>query len=401
MTKHPLLLLTGGIFALMVAMGIGRFAYTPLLPLMQQALFFTDADAGYLASSNYAGYLIGACLAGMLPLAKSKTFYVRTGLVVSIVTTLSMGLTTSYFLMLLLRLVSGVASAFIFVLASSIVLDKLAATGRTSWSGLFYSGVGLGIFFSTLFIPGLHHLFDWQGVWIGLAAVSALLALFIWLWLKDSPGPATKREQQISAMPAPPRKWLPWLIVSYGLEGLGYIVTGTFIVAIAANTPAFNGDATVVWTVVGLAAVPSCIIWSMLAKKTGYSKALMMAMVLQAVGIALPVFSLSQVSLLISASLFGATFIGITTLAATLGRQISPTNSNRVIGYLTAVYAGGQMIGPTLAGILSSYTGSYHSALIGAASAVFIGAFLLVGGIRYEQAAPNKERGHLHAIYKH
>ncbi|KEF36938.1 MULTISPECIES: YbfB/YjiJ family MFS transporter [Bacillaceae] len=390
MNNNPFSFLIGGIFSLMIAMGIGRFAYTPILPLMQEALTFTDSVAGYLASSNYAGYFVGAILTGVLPLKKHKTFYLRVSLVASIITTCMMGLTQAYILMLIIRFISGVASAFIFVLASSIVLDKLASAGKTNWSGYFYSGVGFGIFFSTLFIPSFNDLYMWEGVWVGLAIVSSILTIFVWFWLKDSPNSNVKKDVQIVITQAPPLKWLTWLIIAYGLEGLGYIVTGTFIVSIAEKTPIFSIDSAIVWMVVGLGAIPSCIIWSTLAKKWGYVKSLVFSMILQSIGIALPAFWLSQSSLLISALLFGATFMGITTLATTLARQMSPSNSSRIIGYLTAIYAAGQMIGPTIAGILLSYTQSFNLALIGAASVVFIGSMLLVSGIRFDRI-PNLE----------
>ena len=104
-------------------------------------------------------------------------------------------------------------------------------------------------------------------------------------------------------------------------------------------------------------------------------------MILQAIGIALPVIWTSQTSLILSALLFGATFMGITALTTTLARQMIPTNSSRIIGYLTAIYAIGQMIGPTIAGALMSFSQSYHAALIGAASVVLIGALSLISGI--------------------
>ncbi|KGR92333.1 MFS transporter [Ureibacillus massiliensis 4400831 = CIP 108448 = CCUG 49529] len=385
MNKQPVLLLVGGIFSLMIAMGIGRFAYTPILPLMQNALSFTDALAGFLASSNYAGYLAGAILAGALPLNKHKTHYLRVSLIVSVITTFAMGLSHSYILMLILRLVSGVVSAFIFVLASSIVLDRLARAGKTNWSGFFYSGVGLGIFFSTFFIPSLNSSFGWEGVWIGLAIVSTLLSVFVWRWLNDSISTEVNKKNPVNELPVPPVKWLPWLMIAYGLEGLGYIVTGTFIVSIAQNTSTFHIDSSLVWIVVGFGAIPSCFVWSSLAKKYGFVKSLVLSMILQAIGIALPVFWSTQTSLFISALLFGATFMGITTLATTLVRQMSPTNSSRIIGYLTAIYATGQMIGPTVAGILTSFTQSYNAALIGAASVVFVGALFLISGIRFDK----------------
>src|SRR5699024_8632699 len=143
------------------------------------------------------------------------------------------------------------------------------------------------------------------------------------------------------------------------LEGLGYIVTGTFIVAIAEKSTVFSGDATFVWLVVGLAAIPSCFIWSLLAKKWGFVKSLVIAMILQSLGIVAPVIWMNKASLVISALLFGATFMGIATLATTLGRQMNPSDSSRIIGYLTTSLAIGQMIGPSIAGILSSATQSY------------------------------------------
>lgn len=390
MNKRPFLFLIGGIFALMIAMGIGRFAYTPLLPLMQNALSLTDAAMGYLASSNYAGYFAGAILTGVLPLKKHKTIYLRISLMVSILTTCMMGFSHSYILMLIVRFISGVASAFIFVLASSIVLDKLADSGKTNWSGFLYSGVGMGIFFSTLFIPSINRLFMWEGVWVGLAIVSAILLIFVWLWLKESPNTNVKKDEQNGIIQAPPLKWLPYLIFAYGLEGLGYIITGTFIVSIAEKTSIFFMDPAFVWMVVGLAAIPSCIFWSTLAKKWGFVKSLVFSMILQSIGIALPAFVLNQSSLIISSLLFGATFMGISTLTTTLARQMNPLNSSRIIGYLTAFYAAGQMIGPTIAGILASYTQSFNSALIGAAGVVFIGSVLLVSGIRFDRM-PNIE----------
>lgn len=365
-------------------MGIGRFAYTPIFPLMQNALGFSDALAGYLASSNYTGYLVGAIFTSVLPLKKHRIFYLRSSLIVSIVTTFIMGLVHSYILMLVIRFISGIASAFIFVLASSIVLDKLADFNKTHWSGYFYSGVGFGIFFSTLFIPSFNDFFHWEGVWIGLAIVSFFLMLFVWLWLMESQNTKKKITEQKVTVKAFPRKWLLWLILAYGLEGLGYIVTGTFIVSIAEQTKTFN-EPSIVWIVVGLAAIPSCIIWSGLSKKWGYVKSLVFSMMLQSIGIVLPVFWLTQMSFIISAVLFGATFMSITTLATTLAREISPSNSSRIIGILTATYAAGQMIGPIIAGLLITKTQSFYSSLIGAGTAVFFGAMLLLSGIRFEQ----------------
>ena len=128
------------------------------------------------------------------------------------------------------------------------------------------------------------------------------------------------------------------------------------------------------------------------AKKWGFIKSLIVAMLLQSIGIALPVFLISKNGLFISALLFGATFMGITTLATTLARQMSPSNSSKIIGYLTAIYAIGQMVGPAIAGVLSSYTKSYNSALIGASSVVLVGGLLLLSGIQFERKTGNENQ---------
>jgi len=181
LNKPPVFLLLGGMFSLIIALGIGRFAYTPILQIMQQDLSFSTTAAGYIASSNYAGYLVGAVLAAVLPVKKHRTLLVRFHLILSIFTTIFMGLTNSLMLWNIFRFLSGFASAFVMILASGIVLDKLASINKTLWSGLFYSGVGIGIFLSSILIPILNDSFQWEGTWIGLAALSVFLIFFVWI----------------------------------------------------------------------------------------------------------------------------------------------------------------------------------------------------------------------------
>ncbi len=377
-------ILVSGILSLVIAMGIARFSYTPILPLMQSDMSFSNKVAGYLAASNYAGYLVGAVLVGILPLKKRRKAVLRLSLILSVITTAGMGLFQMYSAWYTFRFISGFSSAFVLVLASSIVLDKLAEKEKTNWSGLFYGGVGVGIFLTGIIIPILNDYFKWEGAWIGLSILSIILTFLVWIWLKDETSSSTQNKKKEIPAHGPPTKWIPWLIIAYGLEGLGYIVTGTFIISIAGQIPNFNGDATFIWMIVGLAAIPSCIIWSSLAKKLGFVKCLIVALLLQSFGIVVPVLVMTEMGLIVSAILFGATFMGITTLATTLASRINPKNNNRIIGYLTAIYAAGQMIGPVFAGHLASANNNYNSALIWAAIVVLIGALFLLTGIRFD-----------------
>ncbi len=385
MSKNPYTLVIGGVFALFIAMSIGRFAYTPILPFMQQEAGFSTRFAGFLASSNYAGYLVGAIIASMVPLKRNRAIFLRYSIISSIILTLLMGLTYSHTSWMVWRFLSGITSAFVFVLASSLILDQLAKQRKLGWVGVMYGGVGLGIFISGLLVPLLIENFHYEGAWIGLACLAGLLSIIVFLTVKeeDSSQIVTPSPLHIKTTKNP--KWLPWLLASYGLEGLGYILTGTFIVAIAEQTPAFSGNATSVWVLVGLTAIPSCVLWAYFGNKYGYMSSLMILLMIQAVGIALPAISTSSTSFYVSAILFGATFMGVTTLATAFARNKNPLGSARVIAIMTTIYALGQMIGPSIAGVLTAETESYTWALSGAGFLVFVGALFLLPLVKQER----------------
>lgn len=387
MHKHTVQYLVGGIFSLVIAMSIGRFSYTVILPYMQDTFAFSRATAGFLATSNYLGYLVGALVAGRLQIGDKRIPFLQIALVISILTTAMMGLTDAIIAWYVLRFMSGVMSAFIFVVAASLVLDQLAGNGKSHLSGLFYSGVGTGIALSAVIVSPIHAMFDWNGTWIALALFSVILLVFIVMFIKPVTQQYTKQKpsQTVASQKVPSTTWMKWLILAYSLEGLGYIVTGTFIVSIAEESTNFHGDASFVWFVVGIAAMPSCIISSKLAQRYGYVRTLLISMLFQGLGIVLPAFATNTMTLYTSAFIFGATFMGITTVATTLARQILPVNSHQILGYLTAGYALGQMLGPSLAGAIANYTNSYQYALFGATTIVIVGALCLISGLKYEK----------------
>jgi predicted MFS family arabinose efflux permease len=183
----------------------------------------------------------------------------------------------------------------------------------------------------------------------------------------------------------------------YGCEGMGDSVSGTFLVALVQNVPSLSHIPALSWMFVGIAAIPSCVIWALVAKKYSNLPALQIAFFTQIVGVILPVIFFNSYGALIGALLFGATFMGITTLAVSEGRRIAPHQSSKVIGYLTCVYGIGQMIGPSVAGILIAKSGNYHSSLLFAASVLVGGMlFLGIGQIRVARTNTN----HKTAIFK-
>lgn len=370
--------LLAGICALAIAMGVGRFAYTALLPDMQRAVGFGTDAAGWLASVNYAGYLLGALAVAAFPPGGPKGAAVRALLVASIATTAAMALTSAFPAWAALRFASGAVSAGILVLASDLVLDALRRRGHQDWLGVHFAGVGAGIALTGLVaaVPG--GTVDWRGGWVGLAALCAMLLPVCWAWL---PRAAADRAAP-DAPPQPPRAGgfpLVVLIAAYFCEGAGYIVTGTFLVAIVKATPGLDSLAAFAWVMVGVAAAPSAIVWGRVAVRLGAPATLVLAHLVQAVGIVLPAWSQTAAAVLAAAVLFGSTFIGITVVAVSFAGRLA-ANPGGAIGLLTAGFGVGQIIGPIAAGRLAAGGRGFDAALVAAAATVGVGALLLVAG---------------------
>ena len=148
--SQSLALALGGLIALAAAMGIGRFVYTPILPYMEQALGLSKAEAGVVASANFLGYLLGALGAAAGRLTGGRRLWFLAALGVSAATTAAMGLASAVPVFLVLRFLGGVASAFVLVFGSALVLDRLARAGRPGLSSLHFAGVGSGIAISAV-----------------------------------------------------------------------------------------------------------------------------------------------------------------------------------------------------------------------------------------------------------
>ncbi|CAA9563880.1 MAG: Uncharacterized MFS-type transporter [uncultured Thermomicrobiales bacterium] len=377
-TPHPawerIRPLVGGILALAAAMGIGRFAYTPILPAMLADRRLDAAQAGLLAAANYAGYLAGAVLVAALVTPSAQAGVLRASAVAVAVTTALMAMTGPA-AWGVVRFLAGVAGAGVFVLASGLVLDDLRRQGRASLSGWLFSGVGLGIAISGFVVRATGGALGWRGDWAVLALVAAVAIYPAWRWL---PAARSRSAPTRSALPtemgAPPRG-LVLLFAAYFFEGVGYIVSGTFLSAIVERTPGSEGLGASVWIVAGLAAIPAGVLWSAAARRVGYARALAGAYLLQACGIVLPAVG-GGAPAFASAALFGGTFVGITTLTLTLAGQLTPHRSASLIGALTAVYGLGQVIGPVLAGLIADRAEGFGPALAAAAVIVLLGGSL-------------------------
>ncbi len=381
-TLSPFRVLLAGIVAMAVSNGIGRFAYTPLLPPMQAALGFSDLWAGLLAAANHLGYLVGALAAMRVGesgggVVGGRRRAMGLSLLVCVFGTLLLPGTEAGAWHALMRFLAGLGGAMAFVLASAMVLGRLAVAGKSGWGGLLFGGVGVGIAVTGVLTPLLVPWVGWQGGWVALGVLGGMAGWLVWPTLKQVSTPASAPEPHAPPPPVPADRpqgltlaLVGWLYFAFGV---GYIVSGTFLVSLAGDT--LGGQwGNSAWVLVGVATFPSSLVWSLVAARVGFGIAWALSMALLGVGILVPCLSGAPWAVLLSGGLFGGTFMGVAGLAMALGRILTPESPQRGIGLLTAAFGVGQMIGPAIAGGIATVAGSMLPALAGSGILVLAAA---------------------------
>ncbi|EII6303881.1 YbfB/YjiJ family MFS transporter [Staphylococcus pseudintermedius] len=375
-----------GMIALFIVIALGRFAYTPILPFMQLDTGLDNKSVGLLATFNYLGYLIGA----MLPIfyiMKNKVFDLKCYLLLNVATMLLFGVTDHFVIWSLLRLLNGISSGAVFVLASNIVLEALHLARREGIAGLLYSAVGLGLFSSSLFIFLYTDVTHWRETWIWLGSAAFILTLIIIVCLRENPTlpePASHKAHGPEKVIRYSKKFYIPFAIAYFCEGAGYIITGTFFVAIVKTMPTLSEYAALSWMFVGLGAIPATVLWSMIGQRIGICLSVILAFLLQIVAVLMPIFTVNAFAIALSSMIFGATFLGLTTLFMSKSHQITfETKGNNLVAVMTLIYSVGQMIAPYISGILIERTHSYNDALIFAAAILVVGILSSLYSKRY------------------
>jgi predicted MFS family arabinose efflux permease len=364
----------GGCLALAAAMGIGRFVYTPILPFMVEDLGLSQAEAGVIASANFLGYLLGALAAAKASLPGGRRRWFLVSLAISALTTAAMALDGSVPLFLTLRFASGMASAFVLVFSSALVLDRLAAAGRPGLTALHFAGVGLGIALSAVLVALLAAAgVSWRGLWMASGGLALLALLGV---LRLVPAEAEPPAFARSAVKARPNPRLVALIVAYGLFGFGYVITATFISTLVRLTPELQWLEPYVWLTVGLAGMPSVAVWGWAARRLGTARAFALACLVEGIGVALSVLGSGAGAVIFAAALLGGTIMGITALGLVYARVLSSGDPRRSIALMTAAFGLGQMVGPSFAGFAYGIGESFLLPSLVAAGALILAAAL-------------------------
>jgi len=369
-------ILLAGILALVVGVGVARFAFTSLLPAMLEN-HLSIAFAGMLASVNYVGYLSGSIFSIFIKDIHAKVRFFRFGLALCIITSLLLALTQSQIIWLIARLLAGFGAAMALVVGSAIVMSKLQNTNKTKAMGIHFSGLGFSILVSDLIMRAVFNFSDyWQHAWLALAIAGTIFAsysAYILSFDKQSADQVVKHKFD-KALFSP---LVIVLALAYFTEGVGMVVQATFLPDIVNSLPGLAGYGGYAWMAVGLAGIPSCIIWMRLAHRYNSIDMMILAMALQVIGILIPIFSTNIVLNLISGILYGATFIGLVALFMNLAGQLAGKNPVFIMGMITAAYGVGQVVAPLYCVALIEKFDNYNAALYVTAMIVVVGIILL------------------------
>ena len=383
--------------ALAVAMGIGRFAFTPILPMMLRDGVVDLPAASWLASANYVGYLVGAVWCAAMPWLGprwswpgwSGTARVRAGLAATALLTAAMALPLPA-TWPVWRFAAGVASAFVLVYTTGWCLARLAAHGRSALGGLMFAGPGGGIVASGLLasalVSGGQHA---DVAWLVFGFLAVVLSASIWPVLHDvtaapSAGSTGKAHDGavVGRAPVGPAAEIACFSLAYGLAGFGYIVTATFLPVIARAALPGSPALDLFWPIFGVGAIVGALLSTRLRVAGDLRLLLASAYAIQALGIGIGIVSPTELGFAVGSLLLGLPFTTITFFAMQEARRLRPHRAASTIGLLTATYGIGQIVGPPMVSALLGRSldasAGFRLSLEIAAAALLVGAALFV-----------------------
>ncbi|WP_417333089.1 YbfB/YjiJ family MFS transporter [Halarcobacter sp.] len=375
--NNNLSILIAGIITVIIGLGVARFAFTSLLPPMLES-FLTVSFAGILASVNFAGYLGGSIFSMFIKDINQKVILFRIGLVLCILSTLVLGLSSNETIWFISRIFAGFAAAMAFVVGSAIVMTKLNFENKTKAMGIHFSGIGFSILVTDLISRYvLSSSNSWENAWIVLtifAFFASIYAMYILSFDKEVKTSSVKHKFDKSLF----TPFVIIVIVAYFTEGVGFVVQATFLPDIINSLEGLEGYGSLTWTLVGLAGIPSCIIWMTLASKYGSINIIIITLLLQMVGILIPTFTNDVYMNLLSGVLYGGTFIGLVGMFMNLGGKLAGSNPVILMGAVTTSYGVGQVIAPLYSVYFIEKYGNYDYSLYLTALIVFAGVLLLL-----------------------
>ena len=379
-TNNVAILILTGIAALTIAVGIGRFSYTPILPYMISELNLTTTEAGLIASSNYLGYLLGSLIPIFPQFPKNIRSIFIYSIFISITSLFAMGLTNTFEVFILIRFIHGIFSAFVLILGTSLIVSHVQKKGKIFLGTAHFSGVGLGMALSAIVVSYLGFLnFTWDELWFSIGILAIILSFQI---IKFTPIQKAEVKYNLKSKNKTSLGF-SLITISYGLYGFGYVAFGTFISTMSRLTPGLEKTEPYVWFVVGVTGIPSVFFWNWFGSKIGNDIGLFLANLILGLGVLFSVLINNEFGIFISCILFGLSFVPITSMCLLEGQKRFSGSFIVSTAILTFSFSIGQMIGPYLSGLLTDYYGSFFFSMIISGIVLIFGSLLMINPKRF------------------
>jgi MFS family permease len=379
-TNNVAILILTGIAALTIAVGIGRFSYTPILPYMISELNLTTTEAGLIASSNYLGYLLGSLIPIFPQFPKNIRSIFIYSIFISIISLFAMGLTNTFEVFILIRFIHGIFSAFVLILGTSLIVSHVQKKGKIFLGTAHFSGVGLGMALSAIVVSYLGFLnFTWDELWFSIGILAIMLSFQI---IKFTPIQKAEVKYNLKSKNKT-NLGFSLITISYGLYGFGYVAFGTFISTMSRLTPGLEKTEPYVWFVVGVTGIPSVFFWNWFGSKIGNDIGLFLANLILGLGVLFSVLINNEFGIFISCILFGLSFVPITSMCLLEGQERFSGSFIVSTAILTFSFSIGQMIGPYLSGLLTDYYNSFFFSMIISGIVLIFGSLLMINPKRF------------------
>ena len=379
-TNNVAILILTGIAALTIAVGIGRFSYTPILPYMISELNLTTTEAGLIASSNYLGYLLGSLIPIFPQFPKNIRSIFIYSIFISIISLFAMGLTNTFEVFILIRFIHGIFSAFVLILGTSLIVSHVQKKGKIFLGTAHFSGVGLGMALSAIVVSYLGFLnFTWDELWFSIGILAIILSFQI---IKFTPIQKAEVKYNLKSKNKT-NLGFSLITISYGLYGFGYVAFGTFISTMSRLTPGLEKTEPYVWFVVGVTGIPSVFFWNWFGSKIGNDIGLFLANLILGLGVLFSVLINNEFGIFISCILFGLSFVPITSMCLLEGQERFSGSFIVSTAILTFSFSIGQMIGPYLSGLLTDYYNSFFFSMIISGIVLIFGSLLMINPKRF------------------
>lgn len=308
----------------LLAIGLARFAYTPLLPALIGAHWFPAGAVAYLGAGNLIGYLAGAMLARHLVKQVSLSIILRLMMVLATLSFFACAQPLSFWWFFGWRFVSGLTGGVLMVLAAPSVLVHVSHAQRGRAGGFVFAGIGVGIIAAGTLVPRLLH--NGLGVtWTGLGGLAVLLTIIAWFgWLPDHPTPLAGPLRQRPSSAATP---LFLLYICYGLVAVGLVPHMLFLVDFIARGLHEGVQAgSHYWVLFGVGAVFGPVANGRLADRIGFRRALEVGYLIIGLAVLLPVLSDAPLALGVSSLIVGGYTPGIALLVLGRIHELQPHN---------------------------------------------------------------------------